>query len=349
MAVASLAYVGVWRPPCPWCSLARGPAFWLAQTLSDSHCGDGQVAVSGAVEVLLSTYNGERYLHQQLESVWGQSYPEVALSVRDDGSSDATLSLFDGLLSGRPHAKLVMGAHLGAAQSFMSLLRSVGTTSSYAAFCDQDDVWAPDKLAVAVGALDDVEEPGRPALYCSAVTLVREDLTEIKVHRRCTRGPSFENALVENVATGCTIVVNRPAIDLLSRRRPEHLLMHDAWCYLVVAGCGEVVYDRVPHVLYRLHQANTVGVGTTLWSEWSGRVRRQLEQGKERVLTAQAKELGELHGADLRPGAAHSLEQFLAAQSSAAARFRYATSGTAHRQRLVDDLVYRSLYVAGRI
>ncbi len=305
--------------------------------------------MSGAVEVLLSTYNGERYLPQQLESVWGQTHPDVALSVRDDGSSDGTLALLDGLLSGRPRTKLVMGAHLGAAQSFMSLLRSVGAGTSYAAFCDQDDVWAPDKLAVAVGALEDLEEPGLPALYCSAVTLVREDLTEVKVHRRCTRGPSFENALVENVATGCTIVLNRAAVDLVSRRRPEHLLMHDAWCYLVVAGCGEVVYDRVPHVLYRLHRANTVGVGTTFWSEWSGRVRRQLEQGKQRVLTAQAKELGDLYGPDLRPGAVRALETFLAAQASPAARVRYAMNGGAHRQRLVDDLVYRSLYLARRI
>lgn len=305
--------------------------------------------MSGAVEVLLSTYNGERYLNQQLESIWGQGYTEVALSVRDDGSCDATLSLLDRLLSGRPHTKVVMGAHLGAAQSFMALLRSVSPASSYAAFCDQDDVWAPDKLAVAVGALDDLEEPGRPALYCSAVTLVREDLTEIKVHRRCTRGPSFENALVENVATGCTIVVNRPAIDLLSRRRPEHLLMHDAWCYLVVAGCGEVVYDRVPHVLYRLHQANTVGVGTTLWSEWSGRVRRQLEQGKERTLTAQAKEVSRLYRPDLKPSAACSLQAFLSSQSSPTRRLHYAVSGGAYRQRFIDDLVYRSLYLARRV
>lgn len=305
--------------------------------------------MSGAVEVLLSTYNGERYLPQQLESIWGQSYPDVSVSVRDDGSSDGTLALLDGFLSSRPRTKLVMGAHLGAAQSFMSLVRSVGADASYAAFCDQDDVWAPDKLAVALGALEDLDEPGRPALYCSAVTLVREDLTKVKVHRRCTRGPSFENALVENIATGCTTVLNRPAVDLVASRRPEHLLMHDAWCYLVVAGCGEVVYDRVPHVLYRLHQSNAVGVGTTLWSEWSGRVRRQMEQGKQRVLTRQAEELGELYGSDLRPDAARSLEAFLAAQSSPGTRLRYAMRGSAHRQRLVDDLVYRLLYLTARV
>lgn len=305
--------------------------------------------MSGTVEVLLSTYNGEKYLPQQLESIWAQSYTDVALSVRDDGSSDGTLALLDRLLSGRPRTKLVMGAHIGAAQSFMSLLRSVRPSTSYAAFCDQDDVWEPDKLAVAVGALEELDEPGLPTLYCSAVTLVREDLTKVKVHRRCTRGPSFENALVENIATGCTIVLNRPAVDLLSRYQPSHLLMHDAWCYLVIAGCGEVIYDRVPHVLYRLHSANAVGVGTTFWSEWSGRARRQLEQGKQRLLTSQAEELAGLYRPHMRPSAARSLEAFLAAQLSPAARTRYILTGGAYRQRLVDDVVYRFLCLARRI
>jgi glycosyltransferase involved in cell wall biosynthesis len=305
--------------------------------------------VSGAVEVLLSTYNGDRYLREQLESVWGQSYPDVALSVRDDGSSDGTLALLDRLLSGRPRTRLVMGAHIGAAQSFMSLLRSVGAGTSYAAFCDQDDVWATDKLDIAVSALEGLEEPGLPALYCSAVTLVREDLTKVKVHRRCTRGPSFENALVENIATGCTIVLNRAAIDLLSRHRPKHLVMHDAWCYLVVAGCGEVIYDRVPHVLYRLHSANTVGVGTTLWSEWSGRARRQLEQGKDRVLTRQAHELERLYAPQLHADAARSLTRFLGSQLSIASRLQYSISGEAHKQRFLDDLLYRLLHAAALV
>ena len=306
--------------------------------------------MSATVEVLLSTFNGEAYLREQLESLWAQRRVEMSLSVRDDGSRDGTVQLLERLLRAHPEARLASGEHhLGAAQSFLAMLRRVRPGTAYAAFCDQDDVWAEDKLAVAVGALEDVEGPTRAALYCSAVTLVRDDLSPVKVHRRCTRGPSFENALVENIATGCTIVLNRPAIDLLASRCPQHLLMHDAWCYLVVAGCGEVVYDRVPHVLYRLHQSNTVGVGTTVWSEWSGRARRQMEQGKRRVLTAQAKEVGELYRSDLRADAASSLEAFLAAQSSPGSRLRYAVKGAAYRQRLVDDLVYRLLYLSARI
>jgi hypothetical protein len=192
-----------------------------------------------------------------------------------------------------------------------------------------------------VEAIQDVEGPG---LYCCAVRLVSESLSEIKVHRRCVRGPSFENALVENIATGCTIVLNRPAIDLLASRAPQKFVMHDAWCYLVVAGCGRVVYDPQPYVLYRLHRSNAVGVGPTRWAEWSGRAARQVRDGRERKLTGQAEELNRLYGPQLRSDAARSLDEFLGARSPLTSRLRYAVRGSAYRQRRLDDLIFRSLY-----
>jgi glycosyltransferase involved in cell wall biosynthesis len=293
------------------------------------------------VEVLLSTYNGERYLSQLLASVRAQEHPHVRLSVRDDGSSDGTVGLIEQFVSDRPSDRLSVGANLGAARSFMTLLRAVSTDAGYAAFCDQDDVWLPGKLSSAVEALQDVEGP---ALYCGAVRLVSESLSELKVHRRCLRGASFANALVENIATGCTIVLNRPAIDLLASRTPQRFVMHDAWCYLVVAGCGRVVYDPQPYVLYRLHGTNAVGVGPTLWAEWSGRAARQVREGRARLLTSQAGELSRLYGPQLRPDAARCLEEFLGARSPLASRLRYAVRGSAYRQRRIDDLIFRSLY-----
>ena len=163
------------------------------------------------------------------------------------------------------------------------------------------------------------------------------------------RRPSFENALVENIATGCTIVLNRPAIDLLASRVPKDFLMHDAWSYLVVAGCGYIVYDPRPQVQYRLHPSNTVGVGQTLWAEWSGRFSRQVTEGHQRVLTRQAEELRRLFGPELRPSAGQALDEFLGAQAPLVRRLNYALRGAAHRQRPLDNVIYRSLYAAQRI
>jgi glycosyltransferase involved in cell wall biosynthesis len=297
--------------------------------------------MNGTVEVLLSTYNGQKYLPQLLASIRAQDHPHVRLSARDDGSSDGTVRLLEQLISGTPSDRLSVGGNLGAAQSFMTLLRTVSADADYAAFCDQDDVWLPEKLSSAVAAVQDIEDP---ALYCCAVSLVSETLSELKLHKRCVRGASFANALVENIATGCTIVLNRPAIDLLASRTPQNFVMHDAWCYLVVAGCGRVVYDPRPYVLYRLHGSNTVGVDPTLWSEWSGRAARQVRDGRERLLTSQAEELRRLYGPQLRSDAARCLDDFLGARSTVTSRLRYAVRGSAYRQRRLDNLIFRSLY-----
>jgi glycosyltransferase involved in cell wall biosynthesis len=302
--------------------------------------------MTSTVEVLLSTYNGMKYLPELLDSIWAQEYPDVQLTIRDDGSTDGTLTLLERSLSGRADVMVTAGANLGAGNSFLTLLRTVSSSASYAAFCDQDDVWLPGKLSAAVSALAAFDGP---TLYCSAVNLVVEDLKFIRVHRRCVRRPSFENALVENIATGCTIVLNRPAIDLLASRVPKDFLMHDAWSYLVVAGCGYIIYDPRPQVLYRLHGSNTVGVGQTHWAEWSGRFSRHVTEGHRRVLTRQAEELRRLFGAELRPSAGQALDDFLDAASSLTGRLQYAVRGTAHRQRLLDDLIYRSLYLAHRV
>jgi hypothetical protein len=256
------------------------------------------------------------------------------------------MDLVESCLSGRTSARVIAGEHLGAGRSFLALLGSVAPSTEYAAFCDQDDIWLPGKLSAAVVALQ--HEQG-PALYCSAVELVDRDLVRIGTHRRCVRGPSFENALVENIATGCTIVLNRRAVQLLSSATPRNFLMHDAWCYLVVSGCGKVIYDPRPQVLYRQHALNAIGVARTVRSEWARRARRQFAEGHERVLTRQAEDLKRLYGPELRPGASRSLDAFLQGQGSLLQRLRYAFRGDAYRQRRVDDLVYRVLYVAKRI
>ena len=178
------------------------------------------------------------------------------------------MDLVESCLSGRTSARVIAGEHLDAGKKLLALLGSVAPSTEYAAFCDQDDIWLPGKLSAAVVALQ--HEQG-PALYCSAVELVDRDLVRIGTHRRCVRGPSFENALVENIATGCTIVLNRRAVQLLSSATPRNFLMHDAWCYLVVSGCGKVIYDPRPQVLYRQHALNAIGVARTVRSEWADR------------------------------------------------------------------------------
>ncbi len=292
------------------------------------------------VEVLMSTYNGERYVAEQVASIRVQTHPSVRLVVRDDGSSDATLAVLSAL-----GVAVDAGSNLGVPQAFFQLLDDSGDADLYA-LADQDDVWAPDKLARAVEALQAVTGP---ALYCARVMVTDEQLQPLYPHELPLRGPSFANALVQNIALGCTVVLNREARDLVRGRWPQECVMHDAWLYLVIAGCGTVVYDEQVVVQYRQHGGNTVGMGSGPLARLAGRVRRQLSSDGPRKHSRQDRELLRLFADDLAAGNRQLLEDFLAAQGSARTRLRYAAAGPTHRQTRGSDLVLKALQVAGRV
>ncbi len=186
-------------------------------------------------------------------------------------------------------------------------------------------------------------------MYCARVLVTDEHLAPLYPHPLPRRGPSFANALVQNIATGCTIVVNRAARDVLRGRWPSYAVMHDAWLYLVVAGTGTVLYDPELVVHYRQHSANAVGMGRSRLSRVAGRVRRQLSPGGPGAHGRQDAELLRTHGELLRPEARNVLQELLSARTSALARSRYAVRGAAHRQTRGSDLVLKGLQVLGRV
>ena len=234
---------------------------------------------------------------------------------------------------------------IGAAQSYLTILSETPRDVDYVALCDQDDVWIDGKLARAAEWLSGLEGP---AMYCSAVEVVDENLRSLGIHRTCRRGPSLENALVQNIATGCTIVLNRQALHLF-RRVPRQPVMHDSWIYAVIAAAGTVRYDPSPWVLYRQHESNTIGLAESRAAQWVRRLGQHVATGGERVHTRQASELLELLGSEIKPESLATLTEFVLAQASVAGRVRYALTGPAFRQRRVDSIIYRALYLLGRI
>ena len=123
--------------------------------------------------------------------------------------------------------------------------------------------------------------------------------------------------------------------------------MHDAWLYLLISGAGVVIYDDQPLLLYRQHPGNTIGIRTGI-SDWRSRLVRHTRDGGRRVLTSQGAELREHFAYKLTKVAGHQLADFLDSAGSPGRRFRYVVWGAAYRQRHIDDLVFRVLYVLGR-
>jgi glycosyltransferase involved in cell wall biosynthesis len=301
------------------------------------------------VRVLLSTYRGEGFVADQVRSILRQADVGVGLAVRDDGSTDATLDVIRGLARREPRIDVVeAGANLGVIRSFERLLRAHGGGVPYVAFADQDDVWLERKLAHALERLAALPE-SEPALYCTRLTYTDAALRPLGNSTLPRRPPCLDNALVENVATGCSIVLNRAAADLLCARPwPASIVMHDWWCYLVVGAVGTVVYDPRPAVLYRQHGRNVVGVGRTPLHRLARRVRGQLRR-PAKLCSRQAADLLATYGSIMPVERRERVQRFVEAASGRRRLAYLARRDRAFRQSPLDDLAFRALLLLGRI
>ena len=227
-----------------------------------------------SVTVLMSTYNGEAYLRAQVESVLAQEDVDVRLLIRDDGSLDDTKSV---LLSfeGDMRVSVILGEHLGYARSFWSLLCMAGGTDYYA-FCDQDDIWLPWKLANAVHSIEPFD---CPALSTGNVLRADANGNQIGGEVFPIHGPlTLAQSLEKSILPGCTFVFNEEARKKLACYSGA-MESHDWVTYIIITALGEVSYVSKPGMLYRLHGDNTLGVDGW-WQLQMKRLRRLLKPSK---------------------------------------------------------------------
>ena len=217
------------------------------------------------VSILMATYNGELYLPEQLQSFKAQTYCNWQLCVSDDGSSDQTLSLINQFQQSSSDnlVKLYTGPKLGFAANFLSMVCNQEIQSDYYAYSDQDDIWHPEKLEVAVNWLKSVPKDV-PALYCGRTKLVNVVGKHIGYSTKYVKNISFLNALVQNISGGNTMVFNQAACNLLREAGfATPVVAHDWWTYMLVTGCGgNVHYDATPYLSYRQHGGAQIGANT---------------------------------------------------------------------------------------
>jgi glycosyltransferase involved in cell wall biosynthesis len=235
-----------------------------------------QSSGEGEICILMCTFQGEKYLMEQLDSITKQTYKNWRLFVSDDGSTDNTLAILRNFRASLAPGRMELfdGPRRGFVENFMSLLLNPSIQGSYYAFSDQDDFWCNDKLSEAVSKLKSLSENvNKPAVYASARALANEDLKPIGTEGTRRLIPSFNNALVQNIAGGNTIVLNKIMREILLRIGAVEVASHDWWVYLVCTGTGGgFYYDKEPHLLYRQHSDNIIGSGY-LWGDSLNRLR----------------------------------------------------------------------------
>jgi glycosyltransferase involved in cell wall biosynthesis len=214
------------------------------------------------VAILLCSYNGARFIREQLDSIRAQSHGDWKVWVSDDGSDDGTLDILAEYRSawGADRLEILRGPSRGFAPNFLSLVCRPQISADYFSYADQDDVWEPRKLERAIDALR-LSGPDRPALYCTRTTLVDEGGSPLGLSPLFTQKPDFRNALVQNVGGGNTMVFNASARRLLLAAGWDlDVVAHDWWTYLAISAAGgRIFYDPEPSLLYRQHGGNLIG------------------------------------------------------------------------------------------
>jgi len=218
------------------------------------------------VAILLATYNGQVFLPEQLNSFLSQTHSNWKILASDDGSCDQTLTILEQFRMdhGTEKLSIVSGPGKGFVANFFSMVCSETCSADYYAFSDQDDVWENDKLQRAIDWLKTIPN-NTPALYCARTRLVDQDNREIGLSPLFPKKPCFENALVQSIAGGNTMVFNDAARCLFKTVSDNtELNSHDWWYYIIITGLGgQFFYDHHCSLRYRQHSGNLTGMNTS--------------------------------------------------------------------------------------
>lgn len=213
------------------------------------------------IAILMSTYNGERFIREQIDSIIKQSCKEWSLYIRDDGSTDNTINIVNEYVHNNENIYLLTdNKNMGVVRSFFYLMNNVD--SKYYMFCDQDDYWVENKVEDTLSTLELNEE--FPTLVYSKKSIVDENLIKIEnVSSLRSNNLDFSLFCMDNFISGCTMGINRKLRDLVIRvSNYENILMHDWWISMVASYFGKIIFIDKFGILYRQHGDNAVGVGT---------------------------------------------------------------------------------------
>lgn len=219
-----------------------------------------------SVCIFMTSYNGEKFIRQQLDSIFSQTFENWQLIISDDGSTDKTKEIileYQKIWGER--IQLRKGPQKGFVENFLSLACDENLVADFYAFCDQDDVWLPQKLEVITRQMVNSSSNTEPFLYCGRTIYVDEQLKPVGKSILFEQPPSFDNALVQSIAGGNTMVFNRASKLIVETIGVVPTPSHDWWLYLLISGVGgKVFYDPNPLVLYRQHENSVVGENTSI-------------------------------------------------------------------------------------
>ncbi len=214
------------------------------------------------IDILLATYNGSKYLHEQLDSILSQSYGNINVIIRDDGSSDNTVMIIKEYEEKDNRVKLLNDnlGNLGFVRNFEELMKN--STSEYLMFSDQDDIWYNNKVETSYKRIKAIEEKNGKScpilVHTNSKIMNYETRTKSLFISDCAKNSSFENSFFNFFVQGSTMLINE---SLKREALPfsKEVYLHDRYLHLIAEFIGIRAYIDMPTMDYRQHSNNEIG------------------------------------------------------------------------------------------
>ena len=295
------------------------------------------------VTVLISTYNGEKYIKEQLDSILNQTYSNIDILIRDDGSKDSTVEIIKEYQKKYNNIKLKEEENIGFIKSFFKLLEMA--ESDYYAYCDQDDIWMPNKIELAVEELNKADD-SKPNMVFGNSDYYDENMNFLSNGEK-HRTYSFKNSLYECVAQGMTMTINNQTKEMILNNIPQKCLFHDWWTYMICSGMGNVLYNDETVVKYRRFQKNATAEGQNALKILLWRIKHLITDSGMKDIKIQQQEYKKMFYDRLSAENQKLLDIFVQEKYNLFKAIRKSFYPHRIRRKLIDDLMVRVLFIIG--
>lgn len=303
------------------------------------------------IGVLLSAYNGEKYIKQQIESIENQTInEEITLIIRNDGSSDKTSEILQQMKKKYSNIVIIQGENIGLIRSFFTLLKIAVNDYGFDfySFSDQDDYWKKDKLESAIEHLEQEQNNSdSPLLYGCISTIVNNELnpTGFKTQTK-KKNITFFNSAIQNIIPGHNQVLNKKLATALVNQPTDYskIYSQDLWITNVAAIVGKIVFENNSHTLYRMHGNNELGYGTSKINRIVSHLKR-LNKQETKKIAEQLKYFFECYENFLNIEEKNELKEFFSNQKSLKNRIKYTRKTRFYRQDNKETFLFKTLYL----
>lgn len=298
------------------------------------------------IQILMSTYNGEKYLNEQLESILIQKGKfEIKLLVRDDGSSDRTLDILKNY-SKKIEMTIIKGENIGVNSSLRELFLNCDISCDYFAISDQDDVWLENKLKIAVEKLE-FENFNGLKMYASRSIVTDRNLNILGQTQDSENKASYYNAMVQNICPGHTQVFNKEVVLELKENYSDKIFVIDWWIYLLVSATGKLIFDRKCTVKHRQHGVNSAGYELNFFKKTKNRM-INLKKYKKSPVSEQLYSFFEIYKHKMKEEYKNETKEFLNSQVNIFERVKYILKSKVFRFGKLENLMFKLLYIFGK-